>query len=78
MKEMTKTYSNGEVTIVWKPHLCEHSGNCIFGLPRVFNVNRSPWIDPHAATTDAIVKQVGLCPSGALSSFLNQQQKEKG
>jgi len=78
MKEMTKKYSNGEVTIVWKPHLCEHSGNCVFGLPRVFDVNRKPWIDPHAETTEAIVKQVKLCPSGALSFYLNQQQKEKG
>ena len=26
MKEITKKYSNGEVTIVWKPHLCQHSG----------------------------------------------------
>jgi uncharacterized Fe-S cluster protein YjdI len=67
MKELTKKYSNGEVTIVWQPHLCRHSGKCIFGLPGVFDVNRRPWIDPLAATTVEIIEQVGRCPSGALS-----------
>jgi uncharacterized Fe-S cluster protein YjdI len=75
MREMTKKYSNGEVTIVWKPHLCRHSGICVFGLPGVFDVNRKPWIDPHAATTDEIIVQVALCPSGALSSILDEKNK---
>ena len=77
MREMTKKYSNGEVTIVWKPHLCIHSGKCVFGLPRVFDVNRKPWIDPNAATTEAMIRQVNLCPSGALSTFMNEERKEK-
>ena len=29
----TRTYSNGEVTVIWKPHLCIHSGICFAGLP---------------------------------------------
>jgi uncharacterized Fe-S cluster protein YjdI len=73
MKEITKKYSNGEVTIVWKPHLCIHSGKCVFGLPGVFDVHRKPWIDPKAAPTDEIVKQVAICPSGALSSYFNDK-----
>ena len=60
-------YSNGEVTIVWKPGLCIHSGNCVRGLPAVFNVKRRPWIDASAAGTQAMIDQVGKCPSGALS-----------
>lgn len=77
MKELTKNYTNGEVTIVWKPHLCKHSGNCIAGLPEVFDVNRRPWIEPRAATTEEIIHQVNLCPSGALSSFLNKEQEKQ-
>ena len=66
-KEITKHYSNGEVTVVWKPHLCIHSGICAAGLPKVFDPRRRPWIDPMAATTQEIKDQVGRCPSGALS-----------
>jgi uncharacterized Fe-S cluster protein YjdI len=64
---MTKHYSNGEVTVVWKPHLCFHAGYCFEGLPKVFDPRRKPWIDPLAASTPEIKDQVGKCPSGALS-----------
>src|SRR5262245_5839910 len=67
MKEITKRYSNGEITVVWQPHLCIHSANCARGLPQVFDPRRRPWIDPRAATSAEIVAQVGRCPSGALS-----------
>jgi uncharacterized Fe-S cluster protein YjdI len=66
-KEITKRYSNGEVTVVWKPGLCIHSAICFQGLPQVFDPRRKPWIDPMAASTDEIRTQVGKCPSGALS-----------
>ena len=36
------------------------------GLPAVFEVGRSPWIVPDAASGDDVIAQVGLCPSGAL------------
>ena len=72
-KKITKRYSNGEVTIVWKPDVCIHSGNCFRGLPQVFNPGRKPWIVPEAATTDEIVKQVMKCPSGALSYYMNSE-----
>jgi uncharacterized Fe-S cluster protein YjdI len=60
-------YSNGDVTVIWKPDLCSHSANCVKGLPTVFNVRRKPWIDAQAATSQEIVEQVSKCPSGALS-----------
>ena len=63
----TKAYANDDVTVIWKPDLCIHSAKCVEGLPKVFDPERKPWIDPKAATTDAIVAQVRKCPSGALS-----------
>jgi uncharacterized Fe-S cluster protein YjdI len=63
----TKKYTNGEVTVVWKPKLCIHSAICAKGLPAVFNAQRRPWIDLDQATTQAIIEQVNKCPSGALS-----------
>lgn len=62
-----KEYSNGEITILWKPKLCIHSGVCVKTLPKVYNPNERPWIKPENATTQEIIDQVAKCPSGALS-----------
>lgn len=75
MKEVTKEYTNGEVTIVWKNGLCTHSANCVKGLPSVFKPRESPWINPENATSEAIIEQVKKCPSGALTFYIN---KDKG
>lgn len=69
--ETTKEYTNGEVTIVWKPQLCTHSGNCARGLPGVFKPKEKPWIHPHGASSEEIMKQLAKCPSGALSGYYN-------
>lgn len=74
MKDITKQYTNGEVTIVWQPSLCIHSTMCwkgAAGLPAVFDPSRRPWITPDGADTDAIINQVKKCPSGALSFHMN-------
>lgn len=79
MKDITMKYSNGEVTVIWKPALCKHSTICwkgSGGLLPVFDPKRKPWIDPQAAPTDQIVDQIKKCPSGALSYFMNSEQAE--
>lgn len=75
---MTKEYSNGTVTIVWQPDLCIHSGICARGLPEVFQPRDKPWIKQHAASAEAIVAQVQKCPSGALSTYYNDQKQPHG
>lgn len=67
MGEVRKTYSNGDITVVWQPALCMHSRKCFEGLPAVFDPARRPWIAIQAAPTATIVAQVEACPSGALS-----------
>ena len=74
MAQTTFKYSNGEVTIVWQPQLCKHSGNCVRGLPEVFKSKEKPWIIPEGSTTDKIIQQVKKCPSGALSYFMNEEE----
>lgn len=70
------TYTNGEVTIIWKPDLCIHSRKCWMGLGTVFQPGQRPWIKPEGANTEAIVAQVGQCPSGALSYRMNAATEE--
>ena len=75
-KEVALEYSNGEVTVVWKPYVCMHAKYCWRELPVVFNPNSRPWINMVATSTKRIIQQVKRCPSGALSYFYNDQQKE--
>ncbi len=77
MKDITKKYSNGEVTIVWKPDLCIHSAICFNGLGDVFHPKELPWITPEKSSTNKIIEQVKKCPSGALSYYLNRDGNNK-
>ncbi|TRZ41872.1 (4Fe-4S)-binding protein [Robertkochia solimangrovi] len=63
----TLEYSNGEITILWKPELCQHSGICVKTLPEVYNPKDRPWIKIENASSEALIDQVSKCPSGALS-----------
>lgn len=76
MSEITKKYSNGEITIVWKQHVCTHSTLCWKGLPRVFNPREKPWVKESGADTKTITDQIDKCPSGALSYYFNDKENE--
>jgi uncharacterized Fe-S cluster protein YjdI len=67
-KKIVKEYTNGEITVVWQPHMCIHSKICWKGLLPVFDPRRKPWVDMDAVSSERIVAQVNQCPSGALSS----------
>jgi uncharacterized Fe-S cluster protein YjdI len=62
-----KEYSNEEITILWQPEKCTHSGVCVRTLPKVYNPKERPWIKIDNATSDELRAQVKNCPSGALS-----------
>jgi uncharacterized Fe-S cluster protein YjdI len=66
-QEVVIRYDNGEVTVLWRPARCYHSGICARGLPGVFKPSERPWIIMSAADSDSIKAQVERCPSGALA-----------
>ena len=71
-----KEYTNGKVTIVWKPDKCIHSGICVKGLPNVFRPKVRPWLRIEGASTEELVNQVKQCPSGALGFYTNGEEDE--
>jgi uncharacterized Fe-S cluster protein YjdI len=71
---LTKTYSNGEITIVWQSGKCAHSGNCVRNNPDVFRPKEQPWIKPEASDTEKIKKAIDQCPSGALTYHYNKNE----
>lgn len=76
-KEINKQYSNGELTVVWKPNKCTHAGECVKNLPHVYNPKEKPWIKPNNANTAELKSQISKCPSGALSYFMNDEINNK-
>jgi uncharacterized Fe-S cluster protein YjdI len=62
-----RTYTNGEINILWDSSLCTHCGECEEGLPDVFNPTARPWVNMKGGTTEDIREQVEQCPSGALT-----------
>jgi uncharacterized Fe-S cluster protein YjdI len=76
MDTIIKKYSNGEITIVWKPGMCTHSTKCWKGkngLISVFNPMEKPWIKPAGADSARIIQQIDQCPSKALSYYYNRE-----
>lgn len=60
-------YTNGDITVLWKPDVCRHSGRCVTQLPGVFDIHKHPWVNMQGASSEEIIAQVNKCPTGALS-----------
>jgi uncharacterized Fe-S cluster protein YjdI len=73
---MEKEYTNGDITVVWKPDVCKHSTLCWRGMIEVFNPKNRPWIDMDGADSAAIIAQVEKCPSGALTWYREVKSEE--
>jgi uncharacterized Fe-S cluster protein YjdI len=72
-------YSNDDITIIWQPDLCKHSGVCVRTLPAVYHPKDRPWINPANATTEELIQQINHCPSGALSyRFIHGKTEQTG
>ncbi|TLX71270.1 hypothetical protein E9993_20840 [Labilibacter sediminis] len=76
MKEAQAEYSNGELTVVWKPKLCIHAEECVNALPQVYKPDERPWINVENASTDQLINQIKKCPSGALSYYMNGEKDD--
>lgn len=67
MDKIKYPHPGGELTIVWQPKKCIHSGVCVKMLSKVYHPKERPWIKPENATVEELKKQIHNCPSGALS-----------
>lgn len=70
----TVEYKKGDITLVWKPGLCIHSGVCVKTLPQVYDPKARPWIRTEYASVSELISQVSKCPSGALSIRKNIEE----
>jgi uncharacterized Fe-S cluster protein YjdI len=63
-----RRYDRDGVAVTYEVALCEHAGECVRGLPEVFDTHKRPWIQPDHAPVERIVEVVGRCPTRALKT----------
>ena len=67
MEGKIRKYSNDDITVVWKPEICMHAGECVKGSPEVFKPKENPWVKVDNASAEELKATIDKCPSGALS-----------
>lgn len=67
MKSNPREYRSDEIVVTYDAAICIHAGECVRGVPAVFDTAKRPWIQPAQGTADEIAAIVERCPSGALT-----------
>lgn len=61
-----RCYTGENIDVYFNTAICQHSGNCVRGNGKLFNLKRKPWIMPDEVDVTTVVKVIDTCPSGAL------------
>ncbi len=74
MSKRLQVHETPDIIVTFDPNVCMHTGVCVRGLPRVFDVQRQRWIRPELAWPAAVAAQVLRCPSGALKYTMKPRE----
>jgi CDGSH-type Zn-finger protein/uncharacterized Fe-S cluster protein YjdI len=65
-----ETVAGKSATVRFDGGRCIHARRCVLSQPTVFKANvEGPWIDPDAASAEALLNVALNCPSGAIQVF---------
>ncbi|MFW5877591.1 MAG: CDGSH iron-sulfur domain-containing protein [bacterium] len=71
-----RQYTNGEITVFWKPARCIHATTCFRELLDVYNPRKRPWVNMNGASTEKIIEVTDKCPTQAIYWKFNKDLTE--
>jgi CDGSH-type Zn-finger protein/uncharacterized Fe-S cluster protein YjdI len=66
MSRKLHTYEADDIVVEYDAKRCIHVAECVRGLPRVFDPQGKPWVDPGLGAAAEVAAVVERCPTGAL------------
>lgn len=78
MNPNDRQYTNGEITVFWKPSKCIHATTCFRELLDVYNPRKRPWVNMKGASTARIIEVTNKCPTQAISWKYNKDLGSEG
>jgi len=66
-----------ELVVTFDPNICRHSGECVRGLPKVFDVSRPDWIRLEGTWPEEIVAVVGTRPFSICSRLSRAHDRRR-
>ena len=72
-----RQYTNGEITVFWKPSKCIHATTCFRELLEVYNPRKRPWVNMKGASTERIIEVTDKCPTQAIFWRYNKDLTEE-
>ncbi len=72
-----RDYTNGKLTVHWRPAKCIHVTTCYKELIEVFNPRNRPWVNMNGAPNERIIEIVDKCPTGAITWSWNNEEGNK-
>lgn len=72
-----KHYEGENVEVTYDAARCLHAGECVRGLPAVFDTTKRPWVAPGGGDAEAVAAVIRRCPTGALHYTLREGEPER-